>query len=105
MHRGTSHSLTAMTTHTDQSATLPGSGTTASQESRCINYNTGKLFFNESHCETFCIELFLSFLFCPEGGGWGGRAFKEPFILHRAPCFQNLCFKVALWSLPNEAVS
>uniref|UniRef100_A0ACB8FMW6 Uncharacterized protein n=1 Tax=Sphaerodactylus townsendi TaxID=933632 RepID=A0ACB8FMW6_9SAUR len=71
-----------MTMHPDQSATLQGSGTTASLESRCINYNTGKLFFNESHCDTFYIELFLSFL-CPEGGevGLQGNFHSPPFFL------------------------
>lgn len=47
----------------------------------------------------FVLSSFLSF--SAQRLGWGG--FKEPFILHHAPCFQNLCFKVALWSLHNEA--
>lgn len=70
------HRSTAMTLRTDESATLPGSGTTASLESRCINYNTGKLFFNESHCEMFCTELlfYLGFFV----------GFEETFIPHHA---------------------
>lgn len=67
------HCLTAMTLHTDKRATLPGSGTTASLESQCINDNAGKLFFNESHCEMFCIALFSG-----GGGLWALRNLSPP---------------------------
>lgn len=59
----TIHWSTAMMLHITRSAILPGSGTTASLESQCMNYNIGKLFFNEFHCEVFCTELYFIFSF------------------------------------------